>query len=74
MKTKIILGCLTVLSLVVLDSCSSSELSSGESVQSQYFNISVPYGSGNWWKLNQDSEFKAGERIWLHKGFLVEEC
>ena len=45
-------------------------MSSGESVQSQYFNISIPYGSGNRWKLNQDSEFKAGERIWLHKGFL----
>jgi hypothetical protein len=67
---KIILYCFSALAFLILVSCSASELSSGDSIQSQYFNISIPYGSGNWWKLNQDSEFKAGERIWLHKGFL----
>ena len=66
MKTKLILGCLTLLSLIVLNSCSSSSVSGGSPVHSQYFNITIPYDS---WELKQDNEYKAGERIWLHKGF-----
>ena len=68
MKKKIILCCLTVLSLLVLDACSSSRsLSPGDSVQSQYFNINIPFER---WILVQDSEYNTGTRIGLHKGFL----
>jgi hypothetical protein len=65
---KIIIYCFSALSFLVLDSCSSSSssVSGGSPVHSQYFNITIPYDS---WELKQDSEYKAGERIWLHNGF-----
>ena len=65
---RIIICCFSTLSFLVLDSCSSSSssVSGGSPVHSQYFNITIPYDS---WELKQDSKYKAGERIWLHKGF-----
>ncbi len=62
---KIILCCLSALAFLVLDSCSSSYLSGESPIQSKYFSITIPYES---WVLNQDNEYQAGERIWLHKG------
>ena len=39
----------------------------GDSIQSQYFNINIPFAKG--WILVQDSEYNTGTRIALHKGF-----
>ena len=65
MEKKIILGCLSTLSILILYSCSSSSFLTSEPILSKYFSFRI---SSSGWTLKNVNETGIPEIIWIQKG------